>query len=262
MSDVLVLCYHAVSSGWDHPMAMTPLQLRAQVMSLQERGYRFETFTRAVLAPPGGRVAVVTFDDGFRGVRTTALPLLQELGVPATLFVPTTYIGTAGPMSWPGFRDLDAQRVSDALAPLSWEEVLTLAAAGWEIGSHTRSHPWLTRQGDAALEDELAGSRAACERQLGVSCTSIAYPFGDVDERVAMAAQSAGYAAGATLHRAALRPGPMWTPRVCVNRADDPRRFAVKVARPMRTSAAAAAVGAAHRVRRGRRRHEVAEVSS
>lgn len=262
MADVLVLCYHAVSSGWDHPMAVTPLQLHAQVTSLQQRGYRFETFTQAVLAPGEGRVAVVTFDDGFRGVRTTALPLLQEIGVPATLFVPTAYVGSAGPMSWPGFRDLEGRRVSDALTPMSGEEVRTLVAAGWEIGSHTTTHPWLTRLDDTALEDELAGSRAHCERELGLPCTSIAYPFGDVDERVALAAQAAGYAAGATLHRAAVRPGPLWTPRVCVNRVDDPRRFALKVARPMRSSAAAAAVDAAHRVRRRGRRHEQAEVSS
>ena len=44
----------------------------------------------------------ITFDDGYRSVLELALPILEELGVPATLFVPTDYIGSERPMSWPG----------------------------------------------------------------------------------------------------------------------------------------------------------------
>ena len=72
--------------------------------------------------------------------------------------------------------------------------------AGWEVGSHTRSHPRLSQvEDDAELADELEGSRRVCEERLGRPCQSIAYPYGDHDERVVAAAGRAGYRYGLTL---------------------------------------------------------------
>lgn len=61
-----------------------------------------------------------------------------------------------------------------------------------EISSHTRSHPLLPQLSDEALRDELVGSRTALCQLLG-GCEGLAYPNGDSDERVAAAAQAAGY---------------------------------------------------------------------
>jgi peptidoglycan/xylan/chitin deacetylase (PgdA/CDA1 family) len=111
---------------------------------------------------------------------------------------------------------------------MSWEQLGTLAEAGWEIGAHTRTHPHLTELDDAALTEELQASRRDCESQLGLPCRSFAYPFSDEDERVVGATEEAGYSAAATLP-ASLEPAtPLRWPRVGIYRDDDSFRFRLK----------------------------------
>jgi peptidoglycan/xylan/chitin deacetylase (PgdA/CDA1 family) len=214
----LALCYHAVSDDWPAVIAITPERLERQLTYLLGQGYVASTFSRAC-AEGDGRTLVITFDDACRSVLEGALPILRRLGVTATLFAPTQYVGCVEPMSWPGVASWLSTSHRDELLPMGWEELRWLADAGWEIGSHTMSHPHLTELDDQQLRDELVLSRAEIERQLDRPCTSVAYPFGDCDRRVARAACDAGYACAAAL---LPRPVPrshrwMW-PRVMVCR--------------------------------------------
>ena len=154
-----------------------------------------------------------------------AFPVLERLGLPATVFVPTAWAGGDRPMSWPGIDHWIGGPWEAELRPLSWDRLRCLADAGWEVGSHTRTHPRLTRLDDARLWDELTGSRRDCESALDRPCSSIAYPYGDVDERAAAAARRAGYRAGAALPLRAHRPTPLQWPRLGVSREDSPARF-------------------------------------
>jgi peptidoglycan/xylan/chitin deacetylase (PgdA/CDA1 family) len=201
-ADVLVVCYHAVSVAWRSPLAVSPERLDQQVRHLLGRGYVPATFTRAVLDPPAPRTLAVTFDDAFRSVRDVALPVLRRLRVPATVFVPTARVGGEGPMTWPGLESWAGGDEARELEGLGWPELRALADAGWEIGSHSRTHPRLTELPDDALADELAGSRAQCAVATGRPCDALAYPYGAVDRRVVAAAVAAGYRA------AASPPGP------------------------------------------------------
>lgn len=229
MTGPLVLCYHALSPSWGADISTTPARFERQVRLLLGRGYRFATFTEAVQAPSNRRVAAITFDDAFRSVLHHGLPILQRLGVPATLFVPTDYIDAGGLLRWPGIDEWVGGPDESELTPMSWAEVGTLRAAGWEIGSHTGSHPRLTQVGDDVLAAELARSKQECERRLSAPCTSIAYPYGDVDGRVTQAAAAAGYAAGAALPQRLNAAGPMQWPRIGIYHVDDLRRFRLKV---------------------------------
>jgi peptidoglycan/xylan/chitin deacetylase (PgdA/CDA1 family) len=232
MRQPLVLCYHAVSDEWPTAMAVAPAQLERQLTYLLERGYSTSTFSRAC-EESDGRTVVISFDDACRSVFERAMPILARLGVTATLFVPTGYVGDAEPMSWPGVARWLATPHRSELLPLAWREVKALADAGWEIGSHTMSHPHLTELADRQLRQELADSRIEIERQLERPCTSLAYPFGDCDARVARTARDVGYGFAATL---LPRPIPrshrwMW-PRVVVWRGmtDDTFRRQVHAA--------------------------------
>lgn len=230
MNDVLVLCYHAVSPDWPAALSITPDHLEAQVRLLARRGYVGATFTETVTGPPpSGRVAVLTFDDAYRSVLTRARPILAAHGFPATVFVPTDWVGRDEPMRWPGIdRWLEGPHEGE-LYPLDWEEVGQLVEAGWEVGSHSCSHPRLTGVDDATLHRELADSRAVVEDRLSRPCTSFAYPYGDVDARVAGAAERAGYTAGAALSRHLEHLGALRWPRVGVYHPDAPPRFRLKI---------------------------------
>jgi peptidoglycan/xylan/chitin deacetylase (PgdA/CDA1 family) len=221
----LVLCYHAVSDGWNVSLAVTTEQLRDQLELLVARGYRGVTFHEAVTSPPAGRTVAITFDDGFASVLDLAFPILSSLGLVATVFVVTDFVDEGRPFDWFETTTVEESEVR----PLTWSELGELAVAGWEIGSHTRTHPRLPRLDDHSLEVELRGSREACERALDYPCRSLAYPFGDVDERVVAAARAAGYEAAAALPLGVPGSSALLWPRTGVYRKDSLRRFRLKV---------------------------------
>jgi peptidoglycan/xylan/chitin deacetylase (PgdA/CDA1 family) len=220
MSDVLVLCYHAVSETWPAPLSIRPGPFERQLDYLLRRGYRGATVRDALDGPPAERTVVVTFDDAYRSVREVARPILDRLGMPGTVYVPTDWPDRGAPMSWPGIEQWLGGPHEDELACMSWDELRGLADHGWEVGSHTRSHPRLPDLPDAALDDELAGSRAACEAGLARPCDSLAYPYGAVDERVVEAAGRAGYRFALTLPRSLHEPRPLHWPRVGIYHVD------------------------------------------
>jgi peptidoglycan/xylan/chitin deacetylase (PgdA/CDA1 family) len=225
VADTLVLCYHGVSDGW--PAAVTPGSLDAQLRYVLARGYRPVTFGEAMLAR-GDKTLSVTFDDAYRSVGDRALPVLAALGIPATVFVPTDYVGVAR-AAWPGTDMWLDTLYADELDVMSWPELEMLRTSGWEIGSHTCSHPRLSELDDAALSHELCASRASIERVLGRPCTSLAYPFGDFDDRVAHAAARAGYRAACTLPVRLHDASVLAWPRIGIYRHDGRAAFRAKV---------------------------------
>ena len=228
MSDPLVLCYHAVSEQWESELAVTPRQLERQVGGLLARGYKPATFLDAVSGTAAEPALAVTFDDAYRSVRELAHPVLRNLGVVASVYAPTNWVGSPDPMRWAGIENWLGTPHEDELLPMSWEELGGLADQGWEIGSHTRSHPHLTELDDDRLTEELAGSRSACAAELGRPCETIAYPYGDVDARVVAAAAAAGYRAAGALPHAPHAAEMLRWPRIGIYRWDGPGRFRLK----------------------------------
>ncbi len=144
--------------------------------------------------PP--RAVVLTFDDGYASVVDTAWPLLRERGWPATLFVVIDGLESAQRFHW------DAHEPAHPRHRLAtWGQVLEASAEGLDIGSHTRTHPWLPGLSDADLTRELAESRSCLEEMLGREVLSVAYPSGGWDRRVRAAAGRAGYEIAITVDR-------------------------------------------------------------
>jgi peptidoglycan/xylan/chitin deacetylase (PgdA/CDA1 family) len=229
MTNVVVLCYHAVVDDWGADLAVSPAAFEEQITCLRDRGYRGVTFHDAVTAPPAGRAVAVTFDDGFRSVVDFAYPILERCGFPATMFVVTRFVGTADPLAWAGIDHwLDSQNAAD-LAAVSWEELRDLAAAGWEIGSHTCTHPHLPLCVEDQLVRELVDSRQRCEEELGITCRSLAYPYGEVNAKVELAARRAGYLTAAGLPGSFRYLSPLAWPRVGVWHGESLSRFRLKV---------------------------------
>jgi peptidoglycan/xylan/chitin deacetylase (PgdA/CDA1 family) len=217
----LALAYHSVSPSWSHELAVPPHVFRAQMHALARRGFVGVRFAE-LANRPRHRAVAITFDDGFRTVLEHAKPVLDELGWPATVFVVTAAPRTTEEVAW-----LAADADTGARAALGWADIERLHDAGWEIGSHTRSHRLLSALPADVRDDELARSREEIAARVG-ACESISYPWGEVDDAVVSAARRAGYVAGSGLAGRFSRRDPMRVPRFAVGRSDRPLRFRLK----------------------------------
>lgn len=94
---------------------------------------------------------------------------------------------------------------------MTWDHVRALARAGMDVESHTRHHRVLRTLATHQLADELAGSRAQLEAQLGRPVRAIAYPVGQPianHPHLRDAVIEAGYAIGFTNTRGSNRMWP------------------------------------------------------
>jgi peptidoglycan/xylan/chitin deacetylase (PgdA/CDA1 family) len=191
-----VLGYHGVTESrlrYDPSLLqLSPARFRTQIELLQAAGFHFVTMTEFALRADGGTpepgLAAVTFDDGMRNNRTVALPILSECGVPATVYVTIGFIGGVSP--WIG-KDGDGVMLNE-------QELRELAAAGWELGAHTLTHPDLATLDYDACLDEIRGSREALERITGTPVQTFAYPSGSYGPETTAAVREAGLLAAVT----------------------------------------------------------------
>lgn len=233
-NDTLVLCYHAFSPGWPADLSVRPSAFQAHIERLERAGYRGVTFTEAVQHRARGKQVAITFDDAFASVVSVAKPALDALGWPGTVYAVTDFAATGRPLHWEGVGHWADGPHADELASLDWDGLRDLRAQGWEVGSHTVTHPHLTTISDAQLADELTRSRDEVAAALGETCHSVAYPYGDVDARVVAAAGAAGYTTGAALPARFGELGALEWPRVGIYHPDDLRRFRLKTSRATR----------------------------
>jgi peptidoglycan/xylan/chitin deacetylase (PgdA/CDA1 family) len=249
--DLVVLCYHGISDAWPASTAVRPADFEAQLASFARAGYRGATLSEALVSPPTARTVVVSFDDAHASVWEHARRPMERLGIPGTVYVPTDYAGADRPMGWDGYDAWLGTDHEGELACMSWPQLRELAAAGWEIGSHTCSHPRLSRLGDAEIAAELRESRRVCEERSGAPCRSVAYPYSDYDERVVRAAVDAGYLFGVSVPRDPQPPLPFEWPRVGVYCGEGARRVRVRAwSRRLGSPAAARLLLAASALRR------------
>lgn len=229
-----VFMYHRVlPGGVPNDWALASLivdtsEFERQMRWLVER-FTVRTARDAILsdAPTDRPLAAITFDDGYRDNALYAAPILDKLGLRATFFVTTGFIGT-GRRLWfdvaaalwrrshaanttlgefmttlkrmtPAQRNAQLARdtrpddwaASARDAAMTWDDVATLHARGHEIGCHSRTHPVLTTLSPAELEDEVAGAVADL-RARNLDARGLAYPNGDHNPAVIAAATRAG----------------------------------------------------------------------
>jgi peptidoglycan/xylan/chitin deacetylase (PgdA/CDA1 family) len=168
-------------------MAVSPARFRTQLTALLQSGYRcldFDELLRAVADAAFLRHPAfgLTFDDGYRSVYEEAWPVLEELGVPATIFVTVNFLDGKVAPPW---HSSDAALVreyaenSAHFRPLEWPQLREMARSKHiRIGSHSLSHFLMGRLDGDTLRDELQRSKHILEDRLGVSVSLFSYPFG------------------------------------------------------------------------------------
>lgn len=247
MNDLVVLCYHGISASWPAKTAVTPVDFEGHLLDLEGRGYVGATLSEALTAPPRGRTLVVTFDDAYASVLEHAVPVMDRLGVPGTVFVPTDYPDGERLLAWDGNDVWLGTEHEDELRCMGWDDLRGLAARGWEIGSHTCSHAVLPSLDDDRLAAELTESRLECERQIGTTCHSLAYPTGWCDDRVARATRDGGYLFAVTVAQGPTASVPYQWPRIPMRKGQDARHVRRRIAA---RRLVASPLGLAVRVRR------------
>ncbi|HEY7518534.1 MAG TPA: polysaccharide deacetylase family protein [Methylomirabilota bacterium] len=135
------------------------------------------------------KTVVLTFDDGYRSFREHAYPVLKELRFTATLFVYTDYVG-AGRNA------------------LNWDDLKALAAEGFDVQAHSKSHADLRRadhesetQYGRRMQAELLEPPRVLAKSVGRAVSFLAYPYGRVDDAVLGKVKEQGYQAAFTVRR-------------------------------------------------------------
>jgi len=226
----LALAYHALTDDWPDPLAVRVDRFAAQVRHLQEAGYVGVRLTELARDPGRDGVVAITFDDAFSSVLTEALPVLDELGWPATVYASTGVIDDGQPMLWLLGQRGRPPADERTLMPLSWDDLRLLHARGWEIGSHGTTHRRLSAMGPEERRFEIEHARGRIEAEVG-PCTAISYPWGEVVDEVVHAAMDAGHVAGSGLEGRFEHGDPMRVPRFAVSGRDGAFRFAAKSSR-------------------------------
>jgi peptidoglycan/xylan/chitin deacetylase (PgdA/CDA1 family) len=254
-SGAVFLCYHSIAAEGPRYLTISADLFERQLAMLRRRGMRSGDLGALSALAQGqapGPTAFLTFDDGFRDNFETALPLLREYGFGAFVFVLPPLLESGAPFEWPEMK-ADLKRYTATMRSVTWSMLEEMKEGGFEIGSHTLSHPHLPALGGEELREELWQSRAAIVERLG-SCDTIAYPFGEWSAEVATAAAECGYRFAFTLPTVSgqRQATPLSIPRVNVDFRDDERRFAAKLSPWGRRALLSSAVGALRRRRRAR----------
>jgi peptidoglycan/xylan/chitin deacetylase (PgdA/CDA1 family) len=192
---ITILMYHAVSDRGD-AYSVAPDSFRHHVRLLRD-SYSIISLQQIHPYLPGGhdRKVVLSFDDAFVDFWEHAYPTLSEFRVPATVFVPTAFMG--GSNTWDRHTpDVTSRSI------MSVDQVRMLARDPLiEIGSHTIDHVSMRQVSRSEMQHQALNSRRALEDATGRSVTSFSYPFGQRDDFSSVSEavlQEAGYTAAVT----------------------------------------------------------------
>ena len=231
---LIVFAMHAINDA-SSDMAVSPARFREQMQSLLDAGYRplamddvLEVLSAGKSSPPA---FAVTFDDGYESVFTQALPILESLSIPVTVFLTTAFLDGVASPPW---RSSDPALLSEYRSqsrhfqPLTWDQARTLARHPLvRIGSHTVSHPLLGTMPEDAARSELVRSKSILADRTGALPDYFAYPFGvrrygAYSETTESLVREAGYRCSVTseISRARVGNGSWSIPRMSLTQED------------------------------------------
>ena len=189
--------YHRFEDDRYPSTNISALVFRGQLAFLKQNNFTVWTMGKAVDAFKNGdiippRTVVLTIDDGYRSFYETGLPLLQEFGYPATLYVNTANVGN---------RDY-----------FTWQDIREAQQKGIEIGCHSHAHGHFL---DAASQEEmksmfisdLATAQTIFSDSLGFIPDLYSYPYGEYDDLLGAMLKEAGFKSATAQYSGVLYEG-------------------------------------------------------
>jgi len=232
----LILCYHNVvadeeNTAGDPAVHLPVTRFEAQIRWLADH-YDVISLRELVDRVARGRslrrTAALTFDDGYAGVFEHAVPLLDALHLPATVFIVADAPGRSTGFWWdqpevvrsltPARRErwlthlrgdetailseLDAPvavDVPESHRPADWATIRRVVGDTIDLGAHSATHRALPALTDSELEHEVDSGRLIVYEETGIWPEFFAYPYGLWDPRTRAAVRAAGYRAALSL---------------------------------------------------------------
>lgn len=170
-----------------------------------------------------GRIAVITFDDGYLNVYRHAMPVLNTLGFTATNYFVANQIG--GSNQW------DLPKGSIEIACMNKAQLLDWAANGHEVGAHTLDHVLLSAVAEDEANRQIVESKRVLEQITGTEVSNFCYPHGGETPAVREMVRKAGYVHATTTKRGFAKTGddPFGLPRRFIRRTDSSPLFLKKL---------------------------------
>lgn len=172
----VITLYHHVASDTPPSTSISPSDFRAHLDYLKNNGFNvigLDTMIDSIRnhRPLPDKAVVITFDDGYESIYSTAFPMLREYGYPFTLFLST------GPID---------QGLGNYM---TWEQIREMADAGVIIANHMVEHPYMLerepgeseRQWVERRRQELLTAEQRILEETGQSHHFLAYPYGEFD---------------------------------------------------------------------------------
>lgn len=221
-------------------LEITPDYLEVLITTYTTSGYSFVSIDELLQSKPISpqKRVNISFDDGFRDVYTNAFPIFKKHQIPFTIYLTTGFpegkadiwwiqmeqdrsvedyenlmkrvYGSGEPMARKMHELTDTQPdllLSQVLS-LSWDEIREMMDSGLcTIGSHTVSHPGLTRIGDDACRSELEESRRIIKERTGRDAMHFSYPHSMESDSVRKSVSEAGFVSATLGYGGSIRRG-------------------------------------------------------
>lgn len=176
-----ILTYHSIDRSGS-VISTTPEMFRRQMQHLKKNSFQVVSLTEVVRSLGEGqsvsqRTVAITFDDGYQNFYSEAFPILSDFGFRATVFLVTDFCGQFNP--FPANPHSQERR-----RMLSWDEIKEMFRHGIEFGSHSSTHPDLTRIPIEQAEEEITRSKETIQNRLAAETTVFAYPYGRYNDQV------------------------------------------------------------------------------
>jgi len=182
-----VIAYHKISPHQDIGInRVHPEKFEDQINIILDCGYDPVTFSQLVYeVKPVKNPLVITFDDGYESVYQNAFPILKKHNIPAVVFVISNFVGDIN--NWESFS------IQRRFRHLTHNQIIDLHKSGWEIGSHSKNHPYLPALPEQKIKDEIRGSKEFIEDIIQDRVISFCYPYGRYNQQIIKVVKDAGY---------------------------------------------------------------------
>ena len=213
---LFILCYHSIDHDtWRYGVDLASFKKQLAYLETHYTFISVHDLEKQRTTPNDERPSVLlTFDDGYKDI-VQLKNLFIDHKISPLLFVLSDR------------EKANRHELATDQPFLSTKEIIRLIDAGWDIGSHSKTHADLTTLSVTDMTDEIIQSKISLEKELHIPINYFAYPRGKYNKDILRIARSAGYAMCFTMDDGALSKSTdtRLIPRIGVDRTHVNKEF-------------------------------------